>query len=153
MASIDRHPGGRWRARWRTPDGRSRSQVFSRKIDAERHLITLERAKLVGAYVDPAAGKTTVADFWAGWSERQPWRDRTRETVTSIFNRHVLPAFGDRGVGESAARRDRDVGGPAAVGAGHGHQHGPVVLDAARGRGRRRSHRCQPGPGRQVAPG
>ena len=56
MASIDRHPGGRWRARWRTPDGHSRSQVFTRKIDAERHLITLERAKLVGVG-GPAAAR------------------------------------------------------------------------------------------------
>jgi integrase len=98
MASIDRHPGGRWRARWRTPDGKSRSQVFDRKLDAERHLTALEHSKLVGAYVDPAAGKITVADYWADWSARQSWRESSRRSATSTFNCHVLPAFGTRGL-------------------------------------------------------
>ncbi len=98
MASIDRYPGGRWRARWRAPDGRSRSQVFDRKLDAQRHLASIEHAKLTGGYVDPAAGRTTVADYWAAWSERQPWRDSSRMSVTSLFDRHVLPAFGARGL-------------------------------------------------------
>src|SRR4029453_14287808 len=80
MASIDRHPGGGWRARWRTPDGKSRSQVFAPKLDAERHLIALEHAKLRGAYVDPAAGKVTVAEYWADWSARQSWRESSRRS-------------------------------------------------------------------------
>ena len=96
MASIDRHPGGRWRARWRTPDGRSRSQVFDRKVQAERWLTSIEHSKLTGAYVDPAAGKVTVADYWTTWSERQPWRASSRMSITSLFDRHVLPTFGAR---------------------------------------------------------
>jgi hypothetical protein len=71
MASIDRHPGGRWRARWRTPDGRSRSQVFDRKVDAERLLTSIEHSKLTGGYVDAAAGKVTVGEYWADWAQRQ----------------------------------------------------------------------------------
>jgi integrase len=96
MASIDRYPGGRWRARWRTPAGESRSQVFHRKLDAERWLSSIEHSKLTGAYVDPAAGRITVADYWATWSERQPWRASSRMSVTSLFDRHVLPTFGAR---------------------------------------------------------
>jgi integrase len=103
MASIDRYPGGRWRARWRTPMGESRSQVFDRKVNAERWLTSVEHSKLTGAYVDPAAGRTTVADYWATWSERQPWRDSSRMSITSLFDRHVLPAFGGRAL--SSLRR------------------------------------------------
>lgn len=96
MASVERWKERGWRARWRTPDGRSRSQVFPRKIDAERHLTSVEHSKLSGSYVDPSQGRTTVAEYWAVWSERQQWRDSSRQSVTSLFNRHVLPALGDR---------------------------------------------------------
>ena len=95
MASIDKVTGG-WRARWRTPEGASRSKTFTKKSDAERHLVATESSKLSGAYVDPAAGRTTVGDYWATWSERQPWRPASRTSVSSMFGNHVLPALGDR---------------------------------------------------------
>ena len=38
MASIDKVPSGRWRARYRDPQGGSRSKTFDRKRDAERFL-------------------------------------------------------------------------------------------------------------------
>jgi len=62
--------------------------------------------KLVGAYADPAAGRITVADYWATWSERQPWRDSSRMSITSLFDRHVLPAFGTRGLAGLLAHVD-----------------------------------------------
>ncbi len=96
MASITRWKGSRWRARYRTPEGQSRSKVFDRKVDAERWLTSVEHSKLVGAYVDPAAGKVTVAEFWTAWSARQPWRASSRTVIESYFNRHVLPALGAR---------------------------------------------------------
>jgi integrase len=104
MASIDvyrRDARGKpiaWRARWRTPEGDSRSKVFDREGDAKAHLATVEHTKLVNAYVDPVAGRTTVADYWATWSARQPWRASSRSSVSSQFRRHILPAFGGRGL-------------------------------------------------------
>jgi hypothetical protein len=80
MVSIDKR-NGRWRARWRTPEGESRSLAFDRKVDAERHLTTVEHRKLVGGYVDPSAGRVTVADDWQTWAERQQWRDSSRRLV------------------------------------------------------------------------
>jgi hypothetical protein len=85
-----------YRARWRTPHGASRSKTFTRKVDAERHLTDVEHSKLTASYVDPQLGRTTVADYWAVWSQRQPWRGSSRSSVTSLFTRHVLPAFGGR---------------------------------------------------------
>src|SRR5687768_691806 len=95
MASIDKVQAG-WRARWRTPAGDSRSKTFPRKIDAERHLTSVEHSKLSGAYIDPKAGRTTVAEFYEVWVERQPWRDSSRMTVVSMFTCHVLPGLGRR---------------------------------------------------------
>lgn len=96
MASVERWKGNRWRARYRTPDGQSRGKVFDRKIDAERFLVSMEHGKLVGSYVDPRAGRVTVADFWATWAARQPWRESSRAIVASYFKNHVEPVLGGR---------------------------------------------------------
>jgi len=95
MASIDKR-NGRWRARWRTPDGASRSATFDRKVDAERHLTAMEHDKLSGHYVDPSAGRVTVGDFWQTWATRQQWRQSSRDVVESYFANHVQPALGSR---------------------------------------------------------
>lgn len=36
----------RWRAHYRTPDGRQRNKTFARKVDADRFLTTVESSKL-----------------------------------------------------------------------------------------------------------
>lgn len=51
---------------------------------------------LVGAFVDPVLGRTTVAEYWPTWSGRQQWRATSRQSVTSLFSKHVLPDLGDR---------------------------------------------------------
>lgn len=95
MSSIDKR-NGRWRARYRAPDGASRSATFDRKIDAERHLVSMEHAKLSGGYVDPTAGRVTVAGYWSTWAARQQWRDSSRTIVASYYANHVEPTLGSR---------------------------------------------------------
>jgi integrase len=94
MASIDRY-GDRWRARWRTPDGKSRSKVFRRKLDAERHLTSVEHGKLTGSYVDPAAGKVTFRSYATEWSGRQVWHPASIAVYAQSLGR-VYPVIGDR---------------------------------------------------------
>jgi integrase len=72
------------------------SRVFDRQIDAKRHLTSVEHSKLTASYVDPTLGRTTVADYWIVWSPRQPWRETSRSSITSLFTCHVLPALGGR---------------------------------------------------------
>lgn len=96
MASVERWKGNRWRARYRTPDGKSRGRVFDRKVDAERFLVSMEHGKLTGAYVDPSAGKVTVAAYWSTWAARQPWRQSSRDVAASYFRNHVEPGIGGR---------------------------------------------------------
>ena len=38
ITTIGPKASRRYRGRWRTPDGRTMSQVFNRKVDAQRHL-------------------------------------------------------------------------------------------------------------------
>jgi hypothetical protein len=100
MASIDKRPNGQWRARWREyPGAPQKTKQFARKIDAEKFLVDVQHRLMSGSYVDPAKGRTTVADYYAVWSARQPWRASSRSSIGSMFANHVLPAFGPRPLG------------------------------------------------------
>jgi hypothetical protein len=102
MASIDKRPDGKWRARWREhPGGPQSTKSFGRKVDAERWLVKVQHELLTGSYIDPAKAKrhTAVEDFYRVWSARQPWRHSSRASVGSLFEHHVLPTFGTRPLG------------------------------------------------------
>lgn len=98
MASIDKVTAG-WRARWRTPDGASRSKTFARKVDAENHLTSVQHSKLTGAYVDPSAGRMTFKGFAEMWRAAQVHRPSTAAQIETNLRRHVYPRIGDRPIG------------------------------------------------------
>ncbi|MCU1361728.1 MAG: traSA:integrase fusion protein [Ilumatobacteraceae bacterium] len=83
-------------ARYRTPDGDSRSQVFDKKADAESFISTTEVSKLSGLYVDAQAGRLTFRHYADQWVASQPHRPSTAACVKSIMGKHILPTFGDR---------------------------------------------------------
>jgi integrase len=89
----------RYRARWRTPDGESRSKTFTRKADAERHLTKMENDKLTGVYVDPRAGKVTFRAFAEQWRQMQVHRSGTAKSVEQQLRLHVYPHIGHRPIG------------------------------------------------------
>ncbi len=96
MASITKVPAG-YRARWRTPDGKSRSETFRKKAAAERHIAKIEGEKVQGAYVDRAAGRITVATYAEDWIKTKGRvRPRTLINVDGRLRNHILPAFGQR---------------------------------------------------------
>jgi integrase len=97
MASIKKVSTG-WRARYRTPDGASRSKSFPRKIDAERFLVSVEHRKLTGGYVDPSAGRIKFGVYAEEWRARQVHRPSSVAQIETNLRRHVLPAFGHRPV-------------------------------------------------------
>ena len=72
--------GKRWRVRWVDPGtGEPRTQLFERKVDAERHDASMQADIAHGRYVDPRAGRVTIAGYGAGWRERQLHRDTTAD--------------------------------------------------------------------------
>jgi integrase len=95
VASITKVSTG-WRARYRAPDGASRSRTFPRKVDAERFLTTMEASKLTGAYVDPSAGRLTLGAYAEDWLASRVHRPSTAARVTSDLRTHILPALGNR---------------------------------------------------------
>ena len=100
MASITKLPNGTYKARWRTPDGKSRSQVFTHKGLAEDYLTAVEGTKLSGDYIDRSAGAVTLAEFGPGWiaTRRTPkgtvLRPRTQDLYEQQFRCHLEPKIG-----------------------------------------------------------
>jgi integrase len=109
MASVDKRPDGRWRARWREyAGGPQHTKHFRRKVDAEQHLAEVAVTLARGTYVEPRAGKVTVESYYHQWLGRMAptWRPTTRAAVESSFRRHLLPALGGRPI---ASLRRSDI--------------------------------------------
>lgn len=95
MASIQRRPRGRWRARYRDEAGKEHAKHFDRKVDAQRWLDAITASVVRGDYVDPKLGRTTVAAYVRTWLPAQPLRDSSRRSYDSYLRNHLLPAFGE----------------------------------------------------------
>lgn len=94
MASIKKEANGRFKVRYRTPDGKDRAQRFDKKRDAQTFANTVEADKARGAYVDVSAGRVTFGAFAEQWLKAKTFDESTREAVASRLRVHILPALG-----------------------------------------------------------
>lgn len=97
-----RHGSGKesWQARWRDPAGVDRAKNFSRRVDAERYLVSLEADKLRGRYADPRLGRIKLGEWMAEWqATRTNLSAQTRVRDDASIRNHVLPALGGAPVG------------------------------------------------------
>lgn len=94
MASIKQRPDGKWRARYRDTSGREHSRHFKRKVDGQRWLDEVTASVVRGDYVDPKAGKTTVAAYAARWEAVQVHSDGSARIVDNALRLHLIPAMG-----------------------------------------------------------
>ena len=58
-----------WRARYRTPDGRTIPKSFRRKVDAEKWLLLGEGDVLAGRWHDPQSGTELFSVYCEKWLE------------------------------------------------------------------------------------
>jgi len=85
-----------YRARWLDPAGKEHAKTFVRKIDADRHLVTIEGDKLKGAYVDPDAGRVLLGAWAERWLEgKKALKPSTRRDYRNLLDHQVLPHFRD----------------------------------------------------------
>ena len=95
MGFIERRDG-RYRARYRDPLGRQRSETFRRKADAERFLRELQVDVERGRWLDPSGADlplaTWAAEFLLFARRLSP---STQETYRRDLERYILPRFGD----------------------------------------------------------
>lgn len=98
MASIEkrvRNGQVSWRAHYRTPAGSQRNKTFTRKIDAERFLASVQHAKMTGGYVDPALAKVTVGRWAEQWLASQAHlKPTTYARYDGVLRSHVIPKWG-----------------------------------------------------------
>lgn len=75
---------GRWRARYRGPDGRERSRTFDRRVDAEHWITEQVGAVRSGAWVDPQAAREPVGSLG------EKLLATKRDPNTAAWNRAML---------------------------------------------------------------
>lgn len=85
MASIQKRPNGKWRARYRDDAGKEHAQHFARKLDAQTWLDGVTTAKGTGSYVDPKAGKITFDEWVEKWSSVQVWELTTLDQANVAY--------------------------------------------------------------------
>ena len=119
-----RRRGFGWQVRWRDERGRSRSQTFELKRDADHFDTGIRRAKQLGGLEQLDAGKSSLGDFGFVW-----WRSHvephlagsTQDIYAHALDKHVLPRLGHyplrkitpRVVSEFAGELHRDGVGPS----------------------------------------
>jgi integrase len=86
----------RYEVRVRGTDGKERSRTFRTKKDAERYQRAHHAAIDSGVWIDPRAGRVTLAAWAKEWQRTVVHlRPKTRKVYDVNLRNHVLPALGD----------------------------------------------------------
>jgi integrase len=88
--------GRRWKARWTDPDGQEKSQSFAKKGDAENFLTEVGHSMNHGAYIDPDAGRITLAKRAPYWLGTLSCDATTAGYITARVNKHLIPGVGGK---------------------------------------------------------
>lgn len=99
MASIEKLEPGKYEVRWRTPDGKSRRKIVRGGPEqARRFARNIEASKDRGDYIDPRAGKATIARWAEKWMKvvEPTLKPKTAASYESLLRSRVLPSLGHR---------------------------------------------------------
>ncbi len=113
-ASIQRRPtskGTAYIVRWRY-NGLSKSKSFSRLAEAREYDAAMQHSLHVQTYVDPRAGKTTLADFAEVWLGSHAVSAATKAKYRSLLNAQINPALGSLPLDQVTPLRIRQVAYP-----------------------------------------
>ena len=101
MAWVEQSGNRTWRVRYRRDDNTIGAiNGFPTKAAATDHANTLESEQRHGQFVDPAAGKTTLADWSQDWLGALDVAIRTEDFYRSLLRRHILPRWGEHGLAD-----------------------------------------------------
>lgn len=88
----------RWQVRWRDEQGRQRTQVFTKKAEAEATDAKIRTQLKEGTYIDPSAGLVKFREYAEEWRKRQTTHDlATAERIEASLRNHVYAADGTPG--------------------------------------------------------
>lgn len=106
---IDRLRSGKWRTRFRGPDGRRHSATFATRADAASWLAKQQVRTGEGGWIDPKAGRVLLADYAASWlAGRTDLRPSTIGKYRHLLGHHILPSLGGFEVGRLLPSAVRD---------------------------------------------
>src|SRR5437763_6956850 len=95
VASIDRRPSGRYRARYRDLAGKEHARHFDRKVDAQQWLDSVTTAVHTGSYVDPRRMRLTVGEWAPQWlATRVDLKPTTHRGYEVALRSRILPEWG-----------------------------------------------------------
>lgn len=86
--------GKRYRVRWVDDTGQPKQRLFGKKADAEIWDANVRADVNRGLYIDPDAGKVTVAQYGEQWRVGQLHRDHTADRIERTMRLHVYPRLG-----------------------------------------------------------
>jgi integrase len=122
FGTVDALPSGRFRARYRGPDGRRHAMAFSTRADAWAWLATQQTDLLRKTWRAPSAGRRTVGEYAEDYLARHDLRDSTRVLYAGLWRHHLAKPWADVPVDEvtpAAVRswhaKARRMTGPTAV--------------------------------------
>lgn len=96
-ASKTHGVGKRWQARYDGPDGKELTSLWGTRAEAEKEIVKQESAKLSGSWLDPKAGKVTVAKYALDtWLPAQNIIGRSVTEYRGALNRYLIPEWGNR---------------------------------------------------------
>src|SRR5687768_5408466 len=77
--------GKRYRVRWVDDTGREQTRLFERKAEADLHDANMRADVSQGRYIDPRAGRITVAEFAEKWRADLLTRTSTDQLMERSF--------------------------------------------------------------------
>ncbi|MDU0293962.1 tyrosine-type recombinase/integrase [Saccharothrix longispora] len=93
--------GKTWRVRYDKDDGTLGSVTgFATKTAADAYADTLETDQRRGNWIDPAAGRITVAEWAGDWLDALDLARATETQYRSLVANHVLPRWGETSLGD-----------------------------------------------------
>lgn len=95
MAHIRKLKSGRWQATVRHPSGQRFSKSDPLKRVVSEWAAEVEARMRRGDFIDPAAGKMRLVDWWDKWSATRRVEAATVAKNASHWRVHVQPAFGN----------------------------------------------------------
>src|SRR5262245_53342666 len=98
MPYVRQLPSGLWAATVRVPGDRI-TQTDRLKGRIEKWAASLEEDVRRGDWIDPRAGKLTVAECWDRWGEKRRLEKASKARDRSHWRNHVEPRWGRIPVG------------------------------------------------------
>jgi integrase len=92
--AIDQLPSGKWRARYRGPNGSRSSRTFPTKEEASGWLGEQRTDARRGLWIDPSLGRVTFKVWTDSYLENSEKRATTAARDATVLKKHFLPQLG-----------------------------------------------------------